>query len=168
MKKILYAATIFLLSSLISCTKEKELNISSVESLSSVSQEVLGQSTIQGIKQAYLMLSNKEKEDLWKAKYATILKNDEGKLTKQQVLLINKLQSFLLENGMDKIFSDSKIGENFIDANLLAFENAFSKTQQFVLVELPYFDNSFSIVTVTDNSLSNRGTCTRCQLHMSL
>ena len=101
------------------------------------------------------MLSNKEKEALWKTKYAIILKNDEGKLSPEQSLLIKKLQTFLITNGMDKIFSDSKIGENFINVNLTAFERAFTKSQQFFLVERPYFNNDFSIVGTNDLTIKS-------------
>ncbi len=155
MKSLFVMTSIAFLMMFSSCTKKVELDVQAVEALSLLSQEVLNETSVPEMKQAYLMLSNKEKEALWKTKYATILKNDEGKLSSEQSLLIKKLQTFLITNGMDKIFSDSKIGEKFINVNLTAFERAFTKSQQFFLVECPYFSNDFSIVGTNDLTIKS-------------
>jgi hypothetical protein len=139
MKKYLIIALFF-----VGCTRS---NVTNEEQpvLSPAIIEALEKNTIPEIKNSVSLLTNEEKELLWKTKLETIQKNDDRKFTTDQKTIIKMLQNVLALNGYTKLIANPKIGEEFIGSNLEYFAKHFTKEQLFLLVESPYFTFDFSV-----------------------
>jgi hypothetical protein len=138
-KLILLAIVVF---SIISCTKnEASLN----GNLTQLTKEVLKQNDFATMQQAYQMLTNEEKKDLWEAKLETVLKNDKQNLSRDQYNIIVSINKFLIKNTLNELIRNPKIGEQFLVDNLSFYQKHFTKVELYMLLQSPYFDENFSI-----------------------
>ncbi len=140
MKKLMFLAITVLL--LISCSKKDDLQNAA---LSPLATEVLKQSDFTSMRQAYQLLAIDEKKILWVEKFKTVLKNDKQNLTKEQYGIIIFINNFLNETTFEKIKQNPEIGEKFLSENLENFQIHFSKVELYMLLQSPYFDESFSV-----------------------
>lgn len=139
MKKIIPALLFAIL--LIGCTKQSE----DVSQLSSLTKEVITQESVASMQQSYMLLSNAEKEDLWRTKLKAILVNDAATLTTNQASIVQQILSLLNTHGMEYLRANPQVGETLIDNNLAYFETQFTKEQLNMLIECPYYEANFSI-----------------------
>jgi hypothetical protein len=102
---------------LVSCSKKETLKLESdlLTNLSLETKAVLAQTDLTAMKQGYFILTNDEQEMLWKAKLTYIIKNDD--LSQGQSMLLNKMLSFLEQNGITKLRNDNSIADKFISEN---------------------------------------------------
>ncbi len=140
MKKLMIL-TIALLS-IIGCSKNE---VEDENSLSPLANEVLKQSDFATMKQAYQTLSIVEKATIWETKFQTILKNDKQNLSKNQYDIIVLINNFLISSTFKEIRLNPEIGEKFLTDNLPYFEKYFTKVELYMLLQSPYFDETFSV-----------------------
>jgi len=128
-----------------SCSKVK-FDIINIENLSVATQKVIASSNIPEMKERYLDLTMNEKELLWKAKLKHIITDEKKDLNAKQIEIVQKVLDFISLHGMEKLFRNPELGESFIDHYSPEIEENFSRSQQFLLIELPYFSNDFSLL----------------------
>lgn len=136
-----------------SCSKDESQfikeNIAFPE-LSKSANEVLSMQTIGEMKKSFSLLESTDKEAIWKIKYLSILNEKNSILNKYQKDIVEKLYNFLTKNGYEKIKNNPIIGQEFLNQNIKYFEKYFSKEQLYMLIELPYYNNEFSITKSLD------------------
>jgi hypothetical protein len=145
--KVILLILVFLSSSLffVCCSKNTISEQSDIENFSAATKQVLNSKTLLELKQSYSLLSNDEKQILWATKLDAILRNSGAKLSVDQRNIINSLKTFVDKKTFEKLSKDPTAGELFIAKNLPYFEKHFSKPELYLLIECPYFCNSFSI-----------------------
>jgi hypothetical protein len=140
MKKSFLA--IMLLAAIFGCSKS---NVHSAPELNDNILSVTNQKSTSTMRMSQTMLTGAEKKILWTAKYDAIIKNDKNKLTEKQFEIVIKLKNFLKTYDFDNQSVFKKIGEDFANSNMKEFEKNFTPRQLFVLIELPVFNENFSI-----------------------
>ena len=133
-----------------SCSKDSNTKAKDTALLSETIKQSLSSPTLLALKQSYAMLSNADKQVLWDTKWVTILKNDRSKLTKTQKAIILSIKEFVDKTTIAALMNDPTSGETFIKSNLSFFEQHFSKSQLYMLIECSYFCDNFSIYQSTD------------------
>jgi hypothetical protein len=142
MKKI--SGLIVAIILLISCSKEAAQN-SDTELLNDNIKSVISQSTISTLKQSQSLLTSEERQNLWSVKFQSILKNDAQQLSKEQKNIVIMVKEFLEKNNIAGLLKNPYIGDDFLSTNMTYFEKNFTKQQLYMLIELPYFADNFSI-----------------------
>lgn len=144
MKILLFFSSLFTTIFLTNCAKDGQKQ-DDLSQLSALTKEVISKPSIEEMKQAQTLLSDKEREQLWKTKYSAILKKDAAILTSEQNKIINELSSFLKENNISSLKKSPEIGDAFLEKNLSYFEKHFSKQQLYALIESPIFFDGFTL-----------------------
>lgn len=124
----------FVILTLMSCSKKE---VSSFDSLSSLTKEVISQKSFYSLNHGHAMLSVEEREQLWKFKLSFILSNKRERFTSEQRSIVVELNSFLLRHGMKELLKKPQLGNQFLDTRLPYFSKHFSKEQLNILLESP-------------------------------
>ncbi|MBI2730451.1 MAG: hypothetical protein HYX40_06830 [Sphingobacteriales bacterium] len=84
MRKLLF---VIIVITILSCKKDSQ--IVSFEKLSPAAKEIAGVKSLTGVKQASLLLTDSERQDLWLSKFTSILNNDN--LSSRQTEIVQSL-----------------------------------------------------------------------------
>ena len=128
----------------VSCTKQSEVQ-DPITQLDEETKQAIHIGNTAEIKQAYVLLNPNQKQRLWEVKLAAILKNDEKRLTFNQKSIILSLQGVLLNTRIENLIINSKWADSLIKTNMNFYKQNFDVYQLFLLIECPYFCESFSI-----------------------
>ena len=144
-----FVLPLLLLTMVASCKKENS-NSSLVADLSATTKEVISKTNLREMKSAQNLLSDAERQELWKTKYSVVLKNDAGRLTRSQEQILKLLSSFLEKNGITGLRKNPVIGDEFLKANLVYFEKHFTKAQLYGLIEAPILHEGLSVYNMEE------------------
>lgn len=113
--------------------------------LSALTLEVISKPSRSTMMQAYNLLSDTEKEQLWFAKWNAILKNDGAKLSEAQKNIVNEMKDLVKTNGMARLRANPGIGEEYVTKNMSRLKANFTVQQIFLLMLSPFYTEDFSI-----------------------
>jgi hypothetical protein len=139
---------IFCLQTFQSCTKNGEIANEqdlAKSNLSYATQRAILAPNLITLKQSVSLLSDEERQKLWELRLNQILKNDAGKLTKEQNTIILSIRDFLATKTIKELVKNPKEGEVFIKSQLEYFQKHFDNAQLFMLIECPYYSDDISI-----------------------
>lgn len=138
---------VFTIITFLSCSKEQNSYVSENTDknlfISNNINTMLQAKTIGEIKQEQQLLSPEEREKLWITKLTYILEHDT--LTDDQKNIVTQIRSFLDSVGMNSLIKNDSIGSQYLENNLKYYSAHFTNKQLYILIEIPYYCENFSI-----------------------